>query len=1558
MPIGQGNFNASPLKGEQQQLVENYNNLQARYKSNRLEQMKLNQEGALKQGFMSMGRGIQEGAENILNIPTDLTGFKPWVDFDAIAPREGFVNESITAMSQFVTALPAGGPVAKGLTKIGSGIAKGLRGKEVVTKGTGLKNRLTKKEYLKQQTMKGLGVGAVADFAAFDANESLILNLLNAHPEMQDVYSEITGRKDWQSMSPAELVEATEGIGTFSKERLFKNWGGRGANVVEGAVVGAFLNLFWKAAKLKFNNDELTEGAIKGNDNAIEAGVNRTEQQTIRVLKKGEKELQEEQAFRHSRMTKEGEVTPEQVERIKQDDAELAEATAEYNASLDDLKDRPSHSQIEEDDALAPRDWDSMDQQQAYGNLEEVIPDTAWEKGRVKHSQDYKPVVEYVDGKTPAISSTVTGTDNAVIQINRQSLAESWLKEGDTVLDRKYSKGAFNNIDELEAFVLAREEARIKYAKLQKESVAGYQNRLDRAAANTMKRKGLGNFWLYEQDALKGMTQFKMDEDVMLGQLFKNPEEMKTLLNDLVQSRKGAGVDLNKMFIKAQEMINIDSTMTNAGQKYFSARLMHFMMNSMRKGLGANSSTDPVSDQLAKAIQWTVDNEGRMSASDFIKQEVFNNIDEIATANKLTPQGVAERLRKGRGDFKHLFPEMASPSKSVDSALLEDAAVMKEMYIRTWAYRLDQAVSMRQLEKLSSEIVEGGGVKTMTAQQGAEFAAQIERLESKLRAFRQLATGQGRALAANKSVKEVGLGGGEQLYDEIINRAGGKKGLASLAGKIHAISNANQGNPAAGTAAAKGLLHSSVTGIDIHNEYWLNSILSGMRTQVVNTIGTALHAAYKPMEGVLGSLGSSDPSKRRFFINQAVYAANLMFETTKMMGALGLNKGSKIIGAIDGDTYLKKRSELFAEGGEGAAVVAGGRKSYRSGKATLESRSEVFDVTPNKAISGDFLSDNADKWAKDALDYIGEIVRVPSRFMITTDEIFKQIQFRSASMAKLTNEAFDNLPKGSRSTEQITDYVSKRFQGLVRSNGARFTPDIIKDEAYRNYFQAVARAEAEAKSGFGTPLPAEFKNKRQYIDNYIRDNYTAHKDKGALSEFSMDWAEDTTFTRGLDADLKTLQANGHAVGQTSAQKDIQDLVAKHAWMRVIVPFIRTPINLLKFPLQRLPVGYNKRLAASSGFLKKVHMRYQADILSGDPIRKAAAEGRIRAGWFMYGGLISLAASGTVTGQGPTDPAQRRSLMATGWRPYSVKVGGRYVSYGRLDPFSTVLGLSADTFEYISAASRDGSINEDWFTPLLQAGVYSLANNIANKSYLAGISRITSSLVDPIGNGNFSELVEKQATSYVPKALSQFTVVTDDSYMRKTYGLMEAMKNQIPFMAGNIESMRNYMGDKMEYVDSSFASRAFSVINPFLSSKYKNDSVLDSLASLEYGFQSPEPRLKGKSFLDMRKFEVEGRSAYDYYQERVGKVVIGGKTHRERLESLFNSTWFLKATKFADTHGFEDIGIDPRVTKVKALTDAYRRKAKKETLAKYPELLQALKLYDKHYKETLMDIIRS
>ena len=116
-----------------------------------------------------------------------------------------------------------------------------------------------------------------------------------------------------------------------------------------------------------------------------------------------------------------------------------------------------------------------------------------------------------------------------------------------------------------------------------------------------------------------------------------------------------------------------------------------------------------------------------------------------------------------------------------------------------------------------------------------------------------------------------------------------------------------------------------------------------------------------------------------------------------------------------------------------------------------------------------------------------------------------------------------------------------------------------------------------------------------------------------------------------------------------------------------------------------------------------------------------------------------------------------------------------------------------------------------------------------------------------------------------------------------------------------------------------------------------------MASLEYGFGAPTPRINGLRHLDMRRFyDDKGRSAYDFFQEEVGKIKLNGMTLRQSLTRLFESDAYKRAATFDEegTLQFSGTHRDERVKAVKAVMAHYRKQARNNTKGAYPELLKA------------------
>ena len=1660
MPIGQQQFTRDEID-EASKLKNKINRLHGQYQEGYFhDQHRRNQEGWLSQFGASTMRGGLKLVENTVNLPTDLAGFPKLIEpTKLIEQREGWGNHLIENVVDYAGAY------------VGVGKLKWFSKVKPATVAGG--QRATTKDLLKSAAKQGLARGAAADFIAFDGSESLVMSLLDLHPDLHSAYDEITSIEGWHDMSLEELNRETFKKG-WDADRLAANWGGRMFNAAEGAMIQSFLSVFWQAAKLKYVNDKTTEAAGAGVDKKIQEGVDKTAadgatKSTKHFIDPDEdltfKQRQEKAAWEHGEQVRPDQGTEALKKQSDAAEAELEKLKTDLKEKGEAAKKNPTQD-APELDSLAPKNLDKATELEAGAallknadglsddmfDLQKGVHDTgrladdakvthsefgsdlgrfgAEEQGTAKALNQYYGTPQSPKVSPVAIFKNERGDMEVAVDPSRLKQIWDFFRESDQitmnwdsmgrVLDspnskqmtyefadgtfavrgitkgktslRRYNKDLFSSYDDFVSFVRARGEMQIRFPKFKGrvESVAHHQGRLDKAAANLMRRKGLGNFWKYEwnPNPKRGEKQWVVDEETFLKSLFNNVKEGKKLVQDLADLKAGKAKDLNEIFLKASKILNVDAAMTDTHLKYATSRLIHFFQSQLREAF-QTTVQHPRHEQLAAAIQWLGEGTSRKTARDWIMNDLLNHIDNLAMANKLSPQGVIERLRKGRGDWGLLHPEIKVKGSDIIESLKMDEKVATEMYIRTWAYRLNQAAMMRQFDEVIDRVVKAGddaGDRTF-----AELAVIIERLETQLGSFRNLATAHGRNLQAMRNLGEAtGMKQTDEaaILAEIVNRGGGKAGMKKLAERLAAIRKAHGDDVETVATLTRSNLHRSVTGIDVHNEYWLNSILSGLTTQIVNGVGTVLHIALKPVEGVLGTIGKGgDKTARREFVAQGVYAANMMLDTVKFLGAMARHRAAYAVGATSEQSYLFGRGErlqpnralqdpetqlshtaefdrntFIREGevpksriaGEGiglrretnmaAPIYAAAKKAFQSGKSVIESRSELFDVTPHQAITGDLLPEHFSQTAKDSLDWLGNVIRIPSRLMISTDEVFKQIQYRSTALAELTTEAMKVLPKENHTVDGMTDYIAARFQGLIRKNGARYTPDNIKDEAMTNFYRAVRDSERSALDGRQKPLPEEMKNRDDYVASYFAKNYDPQRK--ALSDYAMDWAEDSTFTRGLNTDMKELIDKGYfKQGDQTIGQDVQDFVGKHSAARVVAPFIRTPVNLVSFPMRRvwLPDPIMQRMVDNpDGWFSKMHLKYKADMLSGDPRRQAMAYGRLRTGGMMYASMAMLAATGTVTGGGPKDPSKRNQWLAAGARPYSVKVGDKYISYARLDPFATVLGLAADYTYMTKEAIRTGEYNENaWYT-IASSFIFALGDNIASKTYLQGLSDFLSVLTDPSKGGAFERWMTRHTKSYMPKAVSQFTHLTGDGSMRKPRTFMEAMKSQIPFAANSVDPLRNLLGQPIKYADDGVFWRGLNVVNPFLIKTTSKNNVLETLAGMDYAFSLPSHQLGGRKELDLRTFRnKEGRTAWDWFQERVGTIRDKeGYTLEDRLESLFSAPYFLELTKQANEEQWRGSGPDAndlRVTLTKIILQEYRAAARAELPVEFPEI---------------------
>jgi hypothetical protein len=367
-------------------------------------------------------------------------------------------------------------------------------------------------------------------------------------------------------------------------------------------------------------------------------------------------------------------------------------------------------------------------------------------------------------------------------------------------------------------------------------------------------------------------------------------------------------------------------------------------------------------------------------------------------------------------------------------------------------------------------------------------------------------------------------------------------------------------------------------------------------------------------------------------------------------------------------------------------------------------------------------------------------------------------------------------------------------------------------------------------------------------------------------------------------------------------------------MQLVIPFIRTPTNLLAYVTDRNPISQS--------------LAWMQAAKAGDKDAMAEAVGRLSTGTLMFGTATALAANGMITGRGPKDTALKNQLLASGWMPYSFKFGDTYVSFGRNDPVATFFGLVADAFE-VAQATYDPTPEElGAMETALKATIASVSNNVVSKSYLKGIVTALDALM---GNeAAQGQLMRQYAGAVMPNFLAQAENYILDPEIRETRSMWDAIRARTPFLDDSVDKVRNALGEPIKG-----AEFWGSMLLPGTARTATKDPVKREIAQSLISVGSPRRTLPGG--IDLKRITLKsGQSAYDRLQELTGSVKLGGRGIKQQLQSLVSSPFY---------QGLPQMGQDdfdsPRVSLVRGHVSNYRRAAMQQLMKESPELAQAV-----------------
>lgn len=281
--------------------------------------------------------------------------------------------------------------------------------------------------------------------------------------------------------------------------------------------------------------------------------------------------------------------------------------------------------------------------------------------------------------------------------------------------------------------------------------------------------------------------------------------------------------------------------------------------------------------------------------------------------------------------------------------------------------------------------------------------------------------------------------------------------------------------------------------------------------------------------------------------------------------------------------------------------------------------------------------------------------------------------------------------------------------------------------------------------------------------------------------------------------------------------DFERFADKAPFAKPFLLFTRTAFNALELTAKHTPV--------LNRFLHEVNdirnlpwddpkmLTYGIKSPEDHAAMKALVNGRVALGYATVMTASTLFMNGMLTGNGPSDKQLRDTWIQMGWRPRSLKVGDKYISYDALEPFNSFLSTVAD----IGDASKE--MGDKWTEQKLGQLGFIFGMNVVNKSFLAGLTQLNEFLqfkgLAPAG------AIANIANNTIPWAgmRNEIGKLLSPGMRELDNGIEDSLRNRnlyAEFLAGADGRMpfRYDILTGAKINDYDFVTRAFNAVSPF------------------------------------------------------------------------------------------------------------------------------------------------
>jgi len=650
----------------------------------------------------------------------------------------------------------------------------------------------------------------------------------------------------------------------------------------------------------------------------------------------------------------------------------------------------------------------------------------------------------------------------------------------------------------------------------------------------------------------------------------------------------------------------------------------------------------------------------------------------------------------------------------------------------------------------------------------------------------------------------------------------------------------------------------SAKAIEVFNSLYINSILSGTPTLIVNTLGNAYEAFLKPMEMMAGAALRADRKTFNYGFSHYIGMTFKFRDTIKSIG-LALKQGDAVL-----DPLVRTQDNLQIINGKAVRPISGS----------------------NLGFSGKFGT---------AIDWIGGISEIPTRLLLTTDEFFKQINYRG----RLYAEAVDNTLE--------LDFKLKSKEG--RANIEKIFKDGFDKNGKANVKDNVMATRALEHSRIGsftnTLDDGRLLNIGMAVEKFL-------KEVPALRFLAPFVRTPTQLWRNFEQRIPLFGAF------TKPMRDMWRSGDRRARADVI--------GRQTFGLATTVYAYH---LATQDVVDNKGNKYRK-ITGAGPKNYNVKKLWIQAGWQEYS-IAEKNKDGTVT----------------------------YKQYNRNDPRFYILGIMADIFENKDNINDEDKQSMGWvafISAMRSAGNKSYLRGVSDGFDLA--ENLDSTTLPKYVGKQFANAIPYTALvgQGIPGIIEADTEVLKartfvDEIIKKTPFIdktkyLEPVRDLIT-------------GEPVERTTSSVywnAAGAISYITqgPLLvgrKSDVKEDNIILELGRLKMT-GIIEPSIKQHKIVNLMDYKIDNQSAHNYWIERIGKTTKKGLTLKEKLEKTFDSIRYQRRQE-----GNENFDGGKEMT-IKKIFQVYKKQAEEDMLEKYPEVAEAYenaKIQKYGFRKTTFDI---